>query len=248
MIHRKQLITKADKVYSPPRAHWRSARAQEKHSTLATSLSQKLAGHLGLMTKRFCLNILEHSIVIQAVHSIHVSLQLSHRACYLLPNAWSARTTPVWPWLTPNSTGVNNLQGTSGEEDGVFVGTQRGGKSRGQNWVSRAWMLGMLMDMMQRWNVNIMRVQKTKCDGNEARSLAAWLKLFCCGINGNFSSLVEVIFGNVEDGKIRNDDIKGTANVSWFGKSQRGWIRISGTIQRKDTKYIGRRMLKMELT
>lgn len=141
-----------------------------------------------------------------------------------------------------------------------------------------------------------MRDQKTKWDGNEARSLAAWFKLFCCGINrkrnetisyleggvckkcvesemcitvrneggakkrrcdvkgsewfcltgwmklgdnDNFSSLVEVIYWNVEDGEIRNDDIKGTAHVSWFGKSQRGWVWISGTIQRKDSKYIG---------
>lgn len=61
-------------------------------------------------------------------------------------------------------------------------------------------------------------------------------------------SLVEVIFGNVEDGKIRNDDLKGTAHVSCFGKSQRGWTRISGNIQRRDSDYIGRRMLRMELT
>lgn len=63
-----------------------------------------------------------------------------------------------------------------------------------------------------------------------------------------FFSLVEVIFGNVEDGKIRNDDIKRTAHVSCFGKSQRGWIRIAGTIQRRDSNYIGRRILRMELT
>lgn len=35
-----------------------------------------------------------------------------------------------------------------------------------------------------------------------------------------FFSLVEVIFGNVEEGKIRNDDIKRTANVSCFGKAR----------------------------
>lgn len=63
-----------------------------------------------------------------------------------------------------------------------------------------------------------------------------------------FFSLVEVIFGNVENEKIRNEDIKATAHVSCFGKSQRACIRISGTIQRRDSEYIGRRMLRMELT
>lgn len=48
-----------------------------------------------------------------------------------------------------------------------------------------------------------------------------------------FFSLVEVIFGNVEDGKIRNEEIKGTAHDNCFGKSQRGCIWISGTIWNK---------------
>lgn len=58
-------------------------------------------------------------------------------------------------------------------------------------------MLGTLLDMMQRWNVDIMRVQNTKWDGSEASCLAAWFKQFCCGINGKRNETISHLEGGV---------------------------------------------------
>lgn len=58
-------------------------------------------------------------------------------------------------------------------------------------------MLGTLVDMMQRCNVDIMRVQKTKWYGSKARRLAAWFKLFCCGINGKRNETISHLEGGV---------------------------------------------------
>ena len=48
--------------------------------------------------------------------------------------------------------------------------------------------------------------------------------------------------------KIRNEYIRGTAQVGRFGeKTREARLRWYGHVQRKDDGYIGRRMLRMEL-
>ena len=48
--------------------------------------------------------------------------------------------------------------------------------------------------------------------------------------------------------KIRNEYIRGTAQVGRFGeKTREGRLRLYGHVMRKDDGYIGRRMLRMEL-
>lgn len=101
--HRAHPVKKADKVCSlaagrPDRcAHLPSLRAVRwakpaqsflLSSILATSLSQELADDLGLMSIMFDPDILEDSIVIQAVHSLRVSPQL-------LSSSKLAWTTPL---------------------------------------------------------------------------------------------------------------------------------------------------------
>ena len=47
--------------------------------------------------------------------------------------------------------------------------------------------------------------------------------------------------------KIRNEYIRGTAQVGRFGeKTQEARLRWYGHVRRKDNGYIGRRMMKME--
>ena len=49
--------------------------------------------------------------------------------------------------------------------------------------------------------------------------------------------------------KIRNEYIRGTAQVGRFGEKKReARLRWYGHFQRKDDGYIGRRMLRMELS
>lgn len=45
--------------------------------------------------------------------------------------------------------------------------------------------------------MDIMRVQKTKWDGSEARSLEAWFKLFCRGLNGKRNEAISHLEGGV---------------------------------------------------
>lgn len=100
IIHRKHLITKVDKVYSL------AARAQvlDTSHELSAGRSQSWGFYSILRwkppipgtTRCPCTNLLQfsflfilgkHSTAIQAVRSIHVSLQPSCRACYLPPNS-----------------------------------------------------------------------------------------------------------------------------------------------------------------
>lgn len=94
IIHRKHLITKAD---SHMHITW-VVRSWSQSWGLYSSLWWKppVPG----TTRCPCTNLLqlsffflisgEHSTVIQAVHGIHVSLQLSCRVRYLPPNSWLA--------------------------------------------------------------------------------------------------------------------------------------------------------------
>ena len=55
-------------------------------------------------------------------------------------------------------------------------------------------------------------------------------------------------FGVTRMDKIRNDYIRGTAQVGKFGeKTREARLRWYGHLRRKDDGYIGRRMLRMEL-
>ncbi|KAF7659926.1 hypothetical protein LDENG_00291170 [Lucifuga dentata] len=48
--------------------------------------------------------------------------------------------------------------------------------------------------------------------------------------------------------KVKNDYIRATAQVRWFGdKAREARLRWFGHVQRRDAGYIWRRMLKMEL-
>ena len=48
--------------------------------------------------------------------------------------------------------------------------------------------------------------------------------------------------------KIRNEYIRGVAQVGWFGeKTREARLKWHGHVRRKDDGYIGRRMLTMEL-
>ncbi|OKP64685.1 hypothetical protein A8A03_01925 [Escherichia coli] len=48
--------------------------------------------------------------------------------------------------------------------------------------------------------------------------------------------------------RIRNEDIRGTAHVRCFGeKAREARLRWFGHVQRRDSEYIGKRMLRLEL-
>ena len=60
--------------------------------------------------------------------------------------------------------------------------------------------------------------------------------------------MLQFSLGMTRMDKIRNEYIRGTAQVGWFGeKTREARLKWFGHIQRKDDRYIGRRILRMEL-
>ncbi|KAL1276170.1 hypothetical protein QQF64_035793 [Cirrhinus molitorella] len=67
-------------------------------------------------------------------------------------------------------------------------------------------------------------------------------------LEGSRAEDVEVLFGVTRLDRIRNEYIRGTAHVGHLGdKVREARLRWFGHVQRRDSKYIGRRMLDMEL-
>ncbi|KAF7663896.1 hypothetical protein LDENG_00196870 [Lucifuga dentata] len=56
------------------------------------------------------------------------------------------------------------------------------------------------------------------------------------------------LLGMMRMDKIKNEYIRGTAQIRWFGdKAREARLRCFGQVQRRDAGFIGRKMLKMEL-